>query len=162
MTIDLDALEAAARAATLGPQHPTDHQLDEWFAECTGLLWQREGGIRMALIKALKEERATAHKLAVAIPELVRRLRAAEEDLEFAGAITLPAPLPVNKGETVVAVGAKRWEQMSAIVRDLAASEKIVSTGHGESGCYMCGAPKGWPEGHMPECLIRRAVEVTR
>lgn len=42
-------------------QHPTDAQLDEWLRECEGtLLFKREGGIRMALIEAVKEARKEA------------------------------------------------------------------------------------------------------
>lgn len=42
-------------------QHPTDAQLAEWLRECEGtLLFKREGGIRMALIEAVKEARKEA------------------------------------------------------------------------------------------------------
>ena len=52
----------------------------------------------------------------------------------------------------------KRLKTAEAIVRDLAASERRVTTGHGESGCDRCGAP----EGHTAACLVGRAVEAMK
>lgn len=66
---ELRALAALAEAATKASEHPTDYQLDDWLRECAGpLLYQREGGIRMALIEALKQLRAAAS------PDVVREL----------------------------------------------------------------------------------------
>lgn len=52
-----------------------------------------------------------------------------------------------------------RLRAAEVIVRDLASQNRTVATGHGESGCFMCGAPPEWPGEHMESCLIRRAKE---
>jgi hypothetical protein len=53
----------------------------------------------------------------------------------------------------------ERVRKAEAIVRDLAAL-KIEGTDMGARCCGVCGAPVGWSGGHMPGCLIRRAVEL--
>lgn len=145
--IDLDELEAKARAATLKGH------------DGTGI----DGVVRAAANHGFAVldhiTLADAHFLAVArdaVLELVRRLRETEDALLKATTMNIRDMNTVSEYNALYHREADKNRKLEAIVRDLAESDPHDMV----EPCFSCGVLPG--EVHDVDCLHRRAVESTR
>jgi hypothetical protein len=154
MTIDLDALEKLARAATPGP-----YVLGERDGKSVLWAWNDQT-LELTIEGRNAPYFASANPAAVL--ELVQRLRVAE-------APKVMVSSPAAAGEPLVTVSKRRWDEAQAIVRDLAAkephAERPGSPLSGIPHCALCEAVKFKPSGvhdHAESCPWRRAVETVK